>query len=164
MIKKLGLLVLGILLTGCGFRPLYGERDRLLSETQTVQIEPISGEGGYEFYMILKDKLNPQGQPTHPKYRLTVQLQTPTYQNQSIRSDNFATLETMNVVANYQLTRLSDGKKVISTSVKGNGLFNLIQEPYATRVAQDKLYQNVTGLLADDIATHVLAYFRGEER
>ena len=164
MIKKLGLLGLGLLLAGCGFRPLYGARDQLLAETQTVQIEPISGEGGYEFYMILKDKLNPQGLPTHPEYRLTVQLQAPIYQNQSIRSDNFATLKTMNVTANYQLTRLSDGKKVIATSVNANGLFNLIREPYATKVAQDKLYQNVTSLLADDIATHVLAYFRGEEQ
>ena len=164
MKKKLWILGLGLLLTGCGFRPLYGQREQLLTDTQTVQIEPISGEGGYGMYMTLKDKLNPQGQPTQPLYRLTVRLQAPTYQNQSIRSDNFATLETMNVVADYQLTRISDGKKVIATSVNANGLFNLILEPYATTVAQDKLYENVTRLLADDIATHVLAYFRGIER
>ena len=164
MKKKLLTLGLALLLVSCGFRPLYGQKDQLLADTQTVQIEPIVGEGGYSFYMILKDKLNPQGQPTHPRYRLTVQLNAPAYQNQSIRSDNFATLESMKMTADYQLTRISDGKKVISTSVNGNGLFNLIREPYATTVAQDKLYENITALMADDIATHILAYFKGIER
>ena len=81
--------------------------------------------------------------------------------NQSIRSDNFASLEKMNMKASYQLIDIEKNKSVISSTIDANGLFNLIKEPYATTVAQENLYQNLIKSLAENIATHVLAYLKG---
>lgn len=149
------------LLSACGFQPLYGNRDVVLEQAATVQIEPIAGEGGYQMGLILQDKLNPKQLNLAKKYRLTVILSQPTLLNQSIRSDNFASLEKMNMKATYQLIDIKTNKAVISSAIDSNGLFNLIKDPYATTVAQENLYQNLTRLLAENIAIHVLAYFKG---
>jgi len=162
MYRKVIALCLALLLSGCGFHPLYGNRTELIEQTAAIQIQPIVGEGGYQMELILKDRLNPDHQQISKKYRLTVILDKPTYINQSIRSDNFASLETMNIVASYQLVDTEKNTVLISSSVDSNGLFNLIKDPYATVVAQDKLYDNLIHLMADDIATHILSYFSGE--
>ena len=111
--------------------------------------------------MILQDRLNPKNLTVPQKYRLTVKLSSPTLINQSIRSDNFASLEKMNMNVSYQLFDIEENKTVISSKIDANGLFNLIKDPYATTVAQENLYQNLTKLLAEDIASHVLAYLKG---
>ena len=149
------------LLSACGFQPLYGNRDSIFEQAATVQIEPIAGDGGYQIGLILQDKLNPKQLNLPKKYRLTVTLYNPILLNQSIRSDNFASLEKMNMKVSYQLIDIQNNKDVISSTIDANGLFNLIKEPYATTVAQESLYQNLTKVLAENIATHVLAYFKG---
>jgi hypothetical protein len=63
--------------------------------------------------------------------------------------------------ATYQLIDIQKNKSVISSTIDSNGLFNLIKDPYATTVAQENLYQNLIKVLAENIATHVLAYFKG---
>ena len=162
MYGKVIALCFGLLLAGCGFHPLYGDKTELLEQTAAVQVQPIAGEGGYQMEMILKDRLNPNHQHVQQKYRLSVTLEKPTYVDQSIRSDNFASLESMNIRVFYQLTDAEKNTVLINSSVDSNGMFNLIKDPYATVVAQDKLYDNLIRLMADDIATHVLSYFSGE--
>ena len=159
MTLKIAMLVL--LLTGCGFRPLYGNHQEILTQTAAVQIMPVSGDGGYQIGLILKDKLNPYHQTVPVKYRLNIVLMTPRYTNQSIRTDNFATLERMDLSARYELTDVQTNTVLISSVTDANGLFNLVQDPYATVTAQEKLYDNLIQGMADDSATHVLSYFRG---
>ena len=152
---------LGFFLTGCGFEPLYVAHEDTLAQTAAVQIEPIAGEGGYQAELILQKRLNPEQIKVAPKYRLTVVFNKPTYSNQSIQSDNFATLEKMDVSASYKLIDIQKNQTVISSSVASNGLYNLVNDPYATVTAKDKLYENLVRSMSDDIATHILSYFKG---
>ena len=158
------LVCLCLMIEGCGFHPLYANKDVVLEKTASVQIQPIAGEGGYQMELVLQNRLNPTHKNVPPKYRLNVALKQPQYINQSIRSDNFASLETMNIQASYQLLNLENNSVLITSSVDSNGLFNLIKDPYATVVGQNKLYDNLILLIADDIATHILAYFEGIEQ
>jgi len=155
------ILCLGFLLAACGFQPLYVTHEDTLSQTAAVQIEPISGEGGYQAELILQKRLNPEQMKVTPKYRLVVTLNKPSYFNQSIRSDNFASLEKMEITADYKLIDIQKKQTLISSSVDSNGIYNLIKDPYATVMAKDKLYENLIRTMADDIATHILSYFKG---
>lgn len=148
-------------MTACGFQPLYANRGVILEQAASVQIEPVAGEGGYQIGLILQDRLNPKNLSVPKKYRLVVTLSQPVTSNQSIRSDNFASLEKMNLKTSYQLIDMAKNKTVVSSEIDANGLFNLIKDPYATTVAQENLYQNLTRLLAEDIASHILAYLKG---
>ena len=154
-------LYLGFLLVGCGFQPLYISHEDTLNQAASVQIDPIAGQGGYETELILQKRLNPEQKAVAPKYRLSVVLNQPTYTNQSIRSDNFATLEKMSVSATYKLKDIQKNQIVISSSVDTNGMFNLVKDPYATVAAKEKLYDNLIRAMADDIAMHILSYFKG---
>lgn len=155
------MLFCGFLLVGCGFQPLYVAHENTLQQTAAVQIEPISGQGGYQAGLILQKRLNPKSIQVPKKYKLIVDIHQPTYSNQSIRSDNFATLEKMMLKATYQLKDIQKNQVVISSSVDSNGMYNLVRDPYATVVAKDKLYDNLVRAMADDIATHILSYFKG---
>jgi len=163
MFKKF-FVICTLLLASCGFRPLYGDQGEIMQDAQAVQIEPVSGEGGYQFEMVLKNRLNPQKEQVQKKYQLIVSLDTPVYLNQSIRGDNFASMKKMDIKANYRLIDMKTKAVLISSYVDSNGIFNLIKDPYATVVAEDKLYENLIRMMAEDIATHVLAYFKGVPR
>ena len=163
MFKRIFVLC-ALLLASCGFRPLYGDQGNVMQDAQAVQIEPVSGEGGYQFEMVLKNRLNPQKEKVQKKYQLIVSLDSPVYTNSSIRGDNFASIKKMSVKANYRLIDMKTKAVLISSYVDSKGIFNLIKDPYATVVAEDKLYENLIRMMAEDIATHVLAYFKGVPR
>ena len=154
-------LLLFFFLIGCGFHPLYVAHEDTLTQTAAIHIDPIAGQGGYQTELILQKRLNPEQQRASTKYRLTVTIHQPSYSNQSIRSDNFATLEKMTVKMDYKLVDIQKNQILISSTVDSNGLFNLVKEPYATVTAKDKLYDNLIRAMADDIATHILSYFKG---
>ena len=160
---KIGIIALLMFcISACGFRPLYWQSEEDSSRSASVLIDPISGEGGYQMGLILKEKLNPKDIQVSKEYQLSVVLGTPQYTNQSIRSDNFATLERMDIDITYKLKRLSDEKILISSSLNSSGVYNLIDSPYATTIAKDNLYENLLKAMAEDIAVHVLSYLKGE--
>ena len=160
MLKKIFVL-LALFLASCGFQPLYGHQGEVMQEVQAVRVEPVSGEGGYQFGMVLKNKLNPTETQVRKKYKLEVTLNTPTFSNESIWKSNFGSIKKMNITADYRLIDLKTNAVLVSSSVNSNGIFNLIRDPYATVVAEDKLYENLIRMMAEDIATHILAYFKG---
>ncbi len=164
LLKKIFTFILILFLVGCGFRPLYSVSDDFLQQTAGIEIEPIGGEGGYYSDLYLRNKLNPKQIEVDKKYRLKVILKEPVYTNQNIRSDNFASLVNMFVQADYQLTDIKSNQVLINSFVSTSGLFNIISEPYATIVAQEKLYLNLIQTLSDDIAQHILSYFKGIAR
>jgi hypothetical protein len=92
---------------------------------------------------------------------LRVQLADPVFYDQSIQGDNFASLEKIMVVADYQLVDVKTGKQLISSKVSANGSYNIVNEPYATTMAKEKMYQNLVQTLSEDIALHVFSYLRG---
>lgn len=165
MWKQVAICMLCVLVCGCGFRPLYGtaEQDEVLQGAATVAVAPVSGEGGYQLGLLLTTKLNPQQLETAKAYRLAVQIEPVRYTNQSVRTDNFASLEQMTVSLKYQLIDLKTNQNVISSSVKTNGLLSIINQPYATTVAKEKLYYDLLNNLGNDIALHVLSYFKGKQ-
>jgi len=163
MLKRFFVL-LTLFVASCGFHPLYGNQGEIMTDVQAVQIEPISGEGGYQFGLVLKDRLNPDQTSAKKKYKLIVSLEKPVYTNENIRGDNFASIKKMDIKAHYRLIDIKTKSVLISSFVDSKGIFNLIRDPYATVVAEDKLYENLIRMMAEDIATHVLAYFKGVHR
>src|SRR3546814_10930071 len=68
-------------LAACGFQPLYGSDGRrnlgdesVAASLATVRIDPLRDRAGQQMHNFLRDRLNPEGQPVSPSYRLQVQL------------------------------------------------------------------------------------------
>ncbi len=148
-----------LLVSACAFKPLYMQKNELLKQTASVHVEPVIGDGSYQMGLIVSTKLNPQHIQVPTKYRLNIQIEKAETSNESIRTDNFATLEKMSLEIKYQLVDSVHNKEVLSSSVKANGMHSLIDQPYATEVAKDKLHQDLVNTLADDIVLHIFSYF-----
>lgn len=95
-----------LLLSACGFSPLYVQRERtdgwyynskfdtsISDEMRQVKVEPIANRFGQLIRNNLIDNLTPTGVPSKPKYRLYVKLNSKNVYLQALREDISATRE-----------------------------------------------------------------------
>lgn len=164
LLKNLSLLSL-ILLSACGFTPLNKLSDGEKTYTLTEQIE-IRNIPNYEGFLLktqLNNRLNPHDKNVSKKYILTTYLKAPTYTDQSIQGDNFASRETISISAKYQLKDKNTGKIILSDSNSVVGAYNIVKNPYATNVARNKLKDTLIPILADNISQRIISFLRKDE-
>jgi LPS-assembly lipoprotein len=148
---------LGLALSACGFRPLYGRLGADPGAQQifaSVYVEPIDLERvGYELRNSMIDILEARATPQAATYRLQIVLQErqdgAAVQNQVVSGLNETTITRYNytLIANYALT---DAKGAVVTKGVESTLsaYNVVSSPYATLIAQ----QDAQKRAADDIA------------
>ena len=68
------------LLTGCGFKPIYGTAGpaNIIAQLSTVQVVPIKDRIGQQLRNLLLDRINPRARPANLSYKLSVQLRVET--------------------------------------------------------------------------------------
>ena len=104
--KKCRVLFLFLLVSACGFQPLYVEKKHnnawyfsgdfdtsITQEMSQIKVEPIEERFGQIVRNELLDSLTPRGVPSHPKYRLYVELTDRQIIQQALRNDITATRE-----------------------------------------------------------------------
>lgn len=154
-------LTLGVALTGCGFRPLYGERARgpgVLQQLNTVYIAPIDDRLGQMVRNHLLDAMNPKGTPRQPIYRLDVAV-APFREQLAFREDNVATRVNLRVTASYAL-RPAHGDEVLTQgSARVIASYNITREEYATLIADRDAQARAAREIADEIVSRLAAWF-----
>lgn len=155
-------LAAALLLAGCGFTPVYGERGELPRGAQTqlanVQVTPIEERVGQMLRNVLLDQMNPGGMPAKPLYRLSVNLVERT-QELSVQKTQFATRANLDLQATYVLTRAADGKRVYSGNSTMTASYDIVDQPYATLAAEADARARAVRELGEDITQRVAAYF-----
>ncbi len=72
------LVLMAFALSACGFQPLYSRpHEGALSTAEhmaTVSIAPLPDRIGQQLHNLLRDRMNPQGQPRNPDYELKIDL------------------------------------------------------------------------------------------
>lgn len=151
----------------CGYRPLYAERPagEVTAETSQVKINLIENRSGQVLHNLLRDRLNPSGQPAAPEYELSVRLREE-LQELGIRKDETATRVNFRANATFQLYRLGDLKEVAHVGdAAAVTSYNIVESDYATLSARDDARDRALALIADRIALEVGVYFnRQRER
>jgi LPS-assembly lipoprotein len=151
-------------LAGCGFRPLHNvAQDSGTSPPESLaatRIQPLEGRVGQDLHNLLRDRLNPSGQPSKPAYLLEVELRKSTTEL-AIRKDETATRANLTMSADYKL-RDFETKAVLlnSRSVSVNS-YNILDALYATTVAEDDAVKRGLRELADEIRLRLAIYFAG---
>lgn len=152
-----------IMLSACGFSPMYGT-ENANALAVGVRIEAPDGRLGHALKEQLEDKLNPPGGvPANPTYKLHVTL---SQKASPIGVARDGTVARYNVEMNsvYQLTRLSDGKLLKQGDVRHVSSYNNLARAYfstfiSERDALDRgvvelseLYrQRITSVLAEGV-------------
>jgi LPS-assembly lipoprotein len=98
-------------LSGCGFRPLYApagpEAAAPTDLMAAVRINPLPDRAGQQLHNLLRDQLNPGGQPLQPAYVLDLRLVQDT-ENVGIRKDETATRANLTLSSSFVLRAALD--------------------------------------------------------
>jgi LPS-assembly lipoprotein len=161
------LILLGatLALGGCGFQPLYGHHGggagggEFDADLASVKVGLIPNRLGQQLAISLRDSFNPTGVSVPTRYLLEVGLTT--YRNDlGIRADATAVRSEVIVVASYKLTDVNAKKQVISGSTRAVSAFDILNNAYATTVAQEDAGERALEVVADDLRERVAVYIR----
>ncbi len=153
-----GLVLAALLLGGCGFQPLYGDRSEN-DDLAAVEIGLIADRSGQELHNALLDRLNPKGAPARPLYQLLVELDEH-LQDLAVRKDESVTRANLQIVANYVLYSKADGAVLVEGTSRSTTSFNISTEEYSAIVAEQDAGRRGIDLLADDIELRLALFFR----
>ena len=156
------ILIGAALLSGCGFKPLYyrggAETSEVVDKLGTIYIYPLEDRTGQQMHNLLRDRLNPRGQPTGATYGLKVTL-TETLLALSIRQDATATRNNLTVKATYTLYDLDSGKTLYSGSSRSTNSYDILENQFATSVAEADARKRSLRVLSDAVKTRLAVYF-----
>lgn len=150
-------------LSGCGFQPLYGSGSGAGSETvagdlATVRVEPLRDRVGQQMHNLLRDRLNPKGQPTAPNYVLQVQL-IETTEKLGVRRDETATRANLKMEAEFFLRPLDAKSTLLTGRSSSTTSYDILSNPFATTVSEGDARERALTQVADDIRTRLALYF-----
>ena len=160
--KKAAVLAFGLVLAGCGFRPLYGVPDTpggsMQATLQSIYVEPVPERLGYQLRNTLIDRLDGRGTASGARYRLRVTLSTKSeaigVQSQTTTSGVTQTAITRyndTIRAEFELVDAQSNAVLTKGVETGLSAYNVLTSPYATLAVQ----QDADRRAADDIADRI---------
>ena len=166
LLKKLCMpvvLILGLIsLTACGFQPVYKKSAETGYSShqalQTIRISPLPDRPGQILHNLLRDRMNPLGQPRKPLYVLKATI-TETEKDLAVRLDNTTSRTNLTIMVKYSLVSLSSNNAVFSSIARSTNSFDKLDDPYANLVAEDTARNRVLRQVADDMALQLGTYF-----
>jgi len=151
-------LCLGLVLAGCGYRPLYGQHGAdnasVVDELALIRIEAIPDRTGQQMYNMLRERLNPYGKPEQPKYALSVAL-TETRENLFLEKDETATRANLTVKASFILRRLDDGTVLVTGSNRSISSYDILASQFASVVSQEDARLRCARAISDEMRTRL---------
>lgn len=157
------LTALPLALQACGFHPLYAEKSGTANKLESVRIDPLQERNGQMLHNMLRDRINPGGQPASPEYLLRVALKERTA-GLGIRRDRTASRFNLTVETKYTLYT-ADGKTVLfqgeSAATSGYSALDLPAQ-YGTLSAERDARERASQVVADDIAQRLAVYFAAQ--
>jgi LPS-assembly lipoprotein len=121
-----------------------------------VTVAPIGGKSGWLMRNKLVVRLGAGGTRA-AAYRLDVTLDD-NITTFGVRSDQAATQERRTLRARYQLINLSNGLIVLDSTAGSDAGIDIVSSEYATVAAEQTALENLTDIVADQIAARLALY------
>jgi LPS-assembly lipoprotein len=150
-----------ILLAGCGWAPLYADPQTgpAAAELRAIQVAPIPERIGQNLELALRSSFNPDNDPTHQRYRLTVRLAV-AKQNLGITTQGLGTLGRIDVRAHFIFAELATGKQLLAGDAHVNDSFDLLANGYSNVVAQSDAETRAVEQLRQDLVTRLTLFLQ----
>ncbi len=162
MFRNITYLAAAVLLTGCGFKPIYGSagETNIGAELATVEIALIKDRIGQQLRNHLLDSINPGGTPTNPNYRLVVRL-TELKQELAVKKSEISTRANLSFSARFELQGL---KTQLGTSFSGVSQivtsYNILSSDFGTLAAEQDARSRAVRELSADITNRIAAFLK----
>ncbi len=156
---------LALAISACGFQPLYGRGDgQALSSVEhmaAIRIEPLPDRIGQQMHNLLRDRLNPTGQPRAPGYRLAVRL-SEAREELGIRKDETATRANLVLSASFELSEIGSDRLLMQGRTSSVNSYNILTSQFATTFSESDARGRALRELSDDIRTRLGIYFSAQ--
>ncbi len=153
-------LIVCLVLAGCGFEPLYGEREQTAAaedELELVDVPPIADRVGQLVRIELTNRLTPTQPAPRALYTLPVTL-TETRASLAVRKDASATRANLTINATFELQRISDGARLTSGTIRSVNSYDVVDSDYATLVAESDARRRGAKDIADGIVDRLAIF------
>lgn len=165
--------MLALILSGCGFKPMYGkfsDDSSLRDIMANIRIDEIREDGrktrlGMVIRNGLLDRITPYGETASPEYSLKVTFKV-IESGYGIREDESVTLQNLKLVASFQLFEISiEGsgetapqKPILDSAARAIVTYDLIQSDYSNLVARQAAIKRLSEEVSNQISTRVGAF------
>jgi LPS-assembly lipoprotein len=155
--------LVSLVLPGCGFEPLYGERGdvSVTSELSSVHIAAIPDRAGQVLRNFLLDQINPRGERDRA-YTLTIDLREPQQEIGILRSDT-ATRIAYSAIASYTLAD-GGGRPLLRGQSTSNTTYQLSNSPFSTLASRFDSRDRALQEISIDIRHQLAAFFLDQAR
>ncbi len=158
----LAVLAVALVLTGCGFQPLYGNvpgKGSVSEALQQVRIEIIPDRLGQKLRNFLLDRLNPSGKPARPSHSLSVNTSV-SRTDLGIERDETATRALLVLSVTYTLHNIVENRVVFTGQANSTDSFNIVASDFATANAESDALDRAAREISDDIKNRLGLFFR----
>jgi len=140
------------LISGCGFKPLYGtDNQPLVSTLASIDIGPIPNRLGRDVRNALVKVLRQPATQNQPsRYHLDVELRQ-TVQGVAIQDDDSITRFNFRLDANYVLTEKSTNTLITKSRVQTVAAYNVVDSEFATLIARRDVEERAAREIAEKI-------------
>ena len=150
-----------VLLSACGFRPLYAPAsdDRSpVADLAAVTVERIDDRPGQELRNQLVDLLNPGRLQAPPRYRLEVKLEEE-LNELAVERSGFATRANLRVEATYTLYPAGGTAPLVRNQSRVVSSYNIGDARFSTLTANEAARSRALRQIAYDIRARLATYF-----
>lgn len=172
-LSDLRILCLGaaLLLTGCGFRPLYGpatvSQGDVSASLRHVYVASIPERAGVWLRRHLETALAPHGPDLPAMHTLCVKIQNDA-RAKGFRRDGSAAATGIQCTAHFQLREHATNRVVLEDRVSANSSYMMansaVRAALATPVAAEAASDNAIAFLSQLIAERLAAYFVAQQK
>ncbi len=163
--RAVGLLCCGLLLAGCGYRPLYASDQNatsLAADLAGVGIAPIPDRMGYLVRTRLLNQVNPFGQRQSLVYRLEITLNEERIAL-AVQDDRTATRFDIRVLATARLIHIQSDRVVFEAASRSSASYNVVTSDFATLVTARDAEDRVADQLSEEIALKVSLFLERQK-
>lgn len=157
-----------LLLTGCGFEPVYGVNRRTQSgvETELAQIDigGLPNREGQFLRNALIDLFYRDGRPESPRYSLDFQPIQESELDLDITKNADATRGQLRLSVNYKLVDTATRQVLLQREALSIASYNILSSEFTNRVSEQNTRENALNDLARQIEQQVVLYLKGSGR
>ncbi len=168
MPRLLSVVAISLLVSACGFTPLYGSNagNRAAEESlSSIAVEAPTGEERLNklVQVALIDALAPDGTRTSaPLYKLEIRLRD-SRRGLLIQDDTSITRYNFRVTATWRLTDPAGGRVVTEGKATSTVSYNVADSPFSTVIAREDAERRAVRELADEIRLRLVMALSGPD-
>lgn len=149
-----------LLLAGCGFQPLYGDRGvgaAAAEKLETVDIAPIPDREGQKLRNLLIDRFYTTSRPAQTRYRLDASVNA-VEQKLALQKDASAVRAQLLVTVPYRLVDTANGQVVFQSNSRSMISYNILEQHYAGVLTVENAYDRALLEISNDVTSRVAMF------